>query len=218
MRDSVRPLAAVFASIAAFFAALPSASAGIVTFTFSAELSGVAGTPAPGSVTELAGNFPFITGTFSYDTAAPPLVDGATSRFYATGSVSIDQFSIDDVAMPFATGVASFPETVFRIAHLELRPPGLNDLLYLIFTAPWPDVFDSPALPLDMSLADFNHAGLSFVSTNGGDLLGSAGFELRSLERVTPIPLPNAAVLFLAGLAGLAFGRRFFASSRRPRS
>ncbi len=215
MRAFVRPLAAALASLAAAFAALSSASAGIVTFSFTAELLGVAGTPAPGGVTDIAGNFPFITGTFSYDTDAPAFGDGATSRYYATGSVSIDQFSLDGVAAPFATGVASFPETLFSIAHLDLRPPGLNDLLYLIFTAPWPDVFDSPALPLDMSLADFNHAGVGFVSTNGEERLGSAGFELTSLARITPVPLPGAAAPFLAGLAGLAFGRRFFAPRRR---
>ncbi|MEO1041165.1 MAG: VPLPA-CTERM sorting domain-containing protein [Pseudomonadota bacterium] len=192
----------LIASIAVPIMLVSAAQAAVVTYNFEATQSINVGTATPGSITEFAQTQTTVTGSFSYDTSTGPLNDNGDIALYLTGQITLNNGGTGFSSLPLET-----TRVIYGLNLDQFAVIGLNgDDEFTITLTGDTSLFSSGDLPLSLALANFGQSARFRVIDFNTNAL--AQFDITSLTEVSPVPLPAAAPLFLAGLAGAGFARR----------
>ena len=208
----VRGAFSFFAYLVAVSFSNTASLAATVKYSFTADQNFLFGIPSAGSLVETLSPFATISGTFSYDLAAPGGSNLPGYGAYQTGSLSIDQ-----IALP----ASATTNPLIQIFDDPAYQFDANDTFFLTFqsqsegiglqlTGP-PDTFSGVFLPTSIDLAAFT----IFYFLEFHDLNSFPGTRINfAFTSISPLPLeevpvPGAAILFLtAAFGGFDLRRR----------
>jgi len=159
-------------------------------------------------------------GKYSISGTAGSYIIDTLNGYISSGTKITITYSYGDVDPFFmsidGTGANSGGQTTASIGAINYPGSGLTVLpLVTTSTAPGLPIFATANLTIDTGkavIADLSSSVISFSSLFKAFVLSDSGF-VNVWYEVSPVPLPPALVLFLAGLASFA-GLRFYRKNR----